>query len=57
VEDMNVVKTGIDAIIAFRNQIPESFREFVDSGFRRSLKKISDAKGDAIKSYIDQQFK
>lgn len=57
VDDMAVVKTGVDAIIAFRNQIPESFREFVDSGFRRSLKKISDAKGDAIKNYIDQQFK
>ena len=57
VDDMTVVQKGVDAIVAFRNQIPESFREFVDPGIRRSLKKIADAKGETIKLYIDNQFK
>jgi aminopeptidase N len=55
--DINKVKKGIDYIIEFRNKIPEQFRSFVDPGFKKSLEKISKAKGADIESYINSAFK
>jgi aminopeptidase N len=35
------VKAGVDEIMKFRNQIPEQYRGFIDSGFKRAFSKIS----------------
>jgi aminopeptidase N len=35
------VKAGVDEIMKFRNQIPEQYRGFIDSGFKQAFSKIS----------------
>ena len=55
--DISKVKKGIDNIIAFRNAIPEQFREFVDKSFKKSLAVVSAAKGSEIEAYIANGFK
>jgi aminopeptidase N len=57
INDLSIVKQGVDAIMNFRNQIPESFREFVDPGIRKSLKKMANTHGAEIEKYIESQFK
>ncbi len=46
------VKRGIDAIIKFRNAIPEQFRGFTDPTFKSALDKLGAAKGKEIQDYI-----
>ncbi|MFC4263715.1 M1 family metallopeptidase [Ferruginibacter yonginensis] len=55
--DLTKVKKGIDAIINFRNGIPEQFRGNVDGSFKAALAKISKAKGAEIEAYINAAFK
>jgi aminopeptidase N len=57
INDLATVKKGIDNIMAFRNQIPEQFRDRVDPGFKTNLEKISKAKGVEIENYIKSVFK
>lgn len=57
VTDVNKVKQGIDHIIAFRNFIPEQYRNFTDASFKPGLEKISKAKPGEIAEYIEQVFK
>lgn len=51
------VKKGIDAILAFRNAIPEQFRGFTEATFKGTLDKLSQAKGKEIEDYIKANMK
>lgn len=57
INDLAKVKKGIDAILKFRNAIPEQYREYTDPMFKTSLDKLGKAKGSEIATYIEQQFK
>jgi aminopeptidase N len=57
VSDVEQIKLGINLMIDFRNSIPEQFRNFVDANFEKQFKKISQAKGADIESYIKSVFK
>jgi aminopeptidase N len=51
------VKKGIDAVIKFRNAIPESYRNFTDPAIVAALKKAAASKGKEIEDYISTQMK
>ena len=55
--DIQKIKKGIDEIMAFRNMIPEQYRSYVDNSFKKSLGKISKAKGKEIEEYVNGLFK
>ena len=55
--NVSKIKTGIDKIIDFRNQIPEQFRGSVDAGFKSALDKLGKAKGTEVEDYIKSVFK
>ncbi len=57
VNDSRKVMEGIDAILAFRNKIPEAYRGNVDPMFTAGFNKISKAKGAEIEEYIRVRFK
>lgn len=57
VDNAGGVKKGIDAVIKFRNAIPENFRNFTDPAISAALKKVSAAKGKEIESYIAEKMK
>ena len=57
INDVVKIKQGIDAIIAFRNLIPEAYRSGVDPSFKGALDKISKAKGSEVAGYVDSVFK
>jgi aminopeptidase N len=54
--DLTKVKKGVDNIVAFRNAIPEQFRSFVDTSFKKSLAAVA-ARGGEIETYITNAFK
>ena len=51
------VKKGNDAIIKFRNAVPEQFRSFVDPMILGGLNKVGKAKGKEIEDYISNGMK
>jgi aminopeptidase N len=55
--DISKVKAGIDAIVDFKNQIPGQYQNMVIGMFNAALAKITKAKGDEIKAYIDAKMK
>ena len=55
--DVAKIKKGIDAVIKFRNMIPEQYRSYVDPSFKTAFDKISKAKGAEIADYISSVFK
>lgn len=57
INDITKIKQGIDAIIAFRNLIPEAYRGGVDQSFKSALDKISKAKGAEVAGYVESVFK
>ena len=57
VNNLDNVKKGIDAVIKFRNAVPEQYRKFVDPMIIESLQKIGKAKGAEIEKYINDNFK
>jgi len=57
VQNMVNVKKGIDAIIKFRNAVPEQFRGFVDPMITGALNKVGKAKGKEIEDYIANGLK
>lgn len=57
VDNTGNVKKGIDAVIKFRNAIPENFRNFTDPAISAALKKVSSAKGKEIENYIAEKMK
>ena len=57
VQNIANVKKGIDAIIKFRNAVPEQFRGFVDPMITGALSKIGKVKGKEIEDYISNGIK
>jgi len=57
VQDLSKVKKGIDAILKFRNAIPEQFRNFTEPTFKGALDKLGKAKGKEIADYISAGMK
>ncbi len=57
VNNITKIKSGIDMVIAFRNEIPEQFRAFIDEPIKSSLDKISKGKGKEIEEYISGLWK
>ena len=57
VQNIANVKKGIDAIIKFRNAVPEQFRGFVDPMITSALSKIGKVKGKEIEDYISNGIK
>jgi aminopeptidase N len=51
------IKSGIDMVMAFRNEIPEQFRAFTDGPIKGSLDKMAAAKGKEIADYISSIWK
>lgn len=43
IKDGEKVKNGVNAIMDFRNMIPEQYRSFVDPGFKKMFNSIADA--------------
>ncbi len=61
VKNSDNVKKGADAIIEFRNTIPEQYRKYVDPAFKQIFGKISNAKkaegNTELANYIDGLLK
>lgn len=57
VQNMALVKEGIDLIFKFRKAIPEQFLGFVDPMFKNGLSKLGKVKGTEIEDYISDGFK
>jgi aminopeptidase N len=57
VQNIANVKKGIDAILKFRNAVPEQFRSFVDPMIMGGLNKVGKAKGKEIEDYISNGMK
>ena len=57
VNDPSKIKKGIDAVMKFRNMIPEQYRSFIDPGFKKSFDKLVKLKGTEFESYINKAFK
>ena len=57
VQNIAKVKKGIDAILKFRNAVPEQFRSFVDPMIMGGLNKVGKAKGKEIEDYISNGMK
>ncbi len=57
VQNIANVKKGIDAVIKFRNAVPEQFRGFVDPMITGALGKVGKAKGKEIEDYISNGMK
>ena len=56
INTMDNIKKGIDKIVEVRNQIPAQYRSFTDAGFKKSLDKLSKAKGKEVEEYINKAF-
>jgi aminopeptidase N len=57
VNNIAKIKSGIDAIMRFRNIIPESFRSQVDPMFKSAFDKVTKIKGAEIENYVQSVFK
>ena len=61
VKNADNVKKGVDAILDFRNNIPEQYRKYVDPAFKQAFGKISTAKkaegNTELANYIDGLLK
>ncbi len=61
VKNADNVKKGVDAIMDFRNKIPEQYRKYVDPAFKQAFSRISNAKkaegNTEVANYIDGLLK
>lgn len=55
--DINKVKTGINYIIEFRNQVPKEYHSYIDPSITSALNIIAKKKGVEIENYIHENFK
>lgn len=55
--DGQKIKSGIDKVVAFRNQIPEAYRNFTDPPIKGALENLGKSKGEEIQTYINNAFK
>jgi aminopeptidase N len=51
------IKRGVDAIVTFKNMIPETYRTFTDQIIKNALEKVAAAKGGEVKTYIENEVK
>jgi aminopeptidase N len=51
------LKKGVDAVLKFRNAIPENFRNFTDPAITDALSKVAKGKGKEIEDYISNGLK
>jgi hypothetical protein len=56
-ENENNIRSAIDMILNFRNQIPGQYREYVDAMFEKALQEIGKAKSEEIRKYIEEKLK
>ena len=61
VKNADNVKKGVEAILDFRNKIPEQYRKYVDPAFKQAFGKVSTAKkaegNTELANYIDGLLK
>ena len=57
INNVGLIKKGIDYIIKFRSFIPEQYKSFTDPAFKGALDKISTAKPGEVADYIKTVFK
>ncbi len=61
VKNADNVKKGVNAIMDFRNKIPEQYRKYVDPAFKQAFGRISNAKkaegNTELSSYVDGLLK
>lgn len=61
VKNADDVKKGVDAIMQFRNKIPDQYRKYVDPAFKQAFSRISNAKkaegNTELSSYVDGLLK
>ena len=57
INEATKIKKGIDAVMKFRNMIPEQYRSFIDQNFKKNFEKLSKVKGSEVENYIKQAFK
>ena len=55
--DTQKIKAGIDKVVAFKNSIPEAYKNFTDPAINASLEKIATAKGGDIQAYVQSAVK
>jgi aminopeptidase N len=55
--DINKIKKGVDLVIAFKNEMPSTYKNFTDPVFKTCLTKISNAKGGEVADYINNALK
>ena len=55
--DTQKIKAGIDKVVAFKNSIPEAYKNFTDPAINASLEKIATAKGGDIQAYVQGAVK
>ncbi|QEC67042.1 M1 family metallopeptidase [Panacibacter ginsenosidivorans] len=55
--DTAKIKSGIDKVVAFRNEIPEAYRAFIDPAIKNALQNVAAAKGPEIGNYISNALK
>jgi aminopeptidase N len=55
--DTEKIKAGIDKVVAFRNAIPQQYRNFTDPAIKGGLQKIAAAKGGDLQAYVDNALK
>jgi aminopeptidase N len=51
------LKKGVDAVLKFRNAIPENFRNFTDPAITAALSKVAKGKGKEMEDYISNGLK
>ncbi|HSN08100.1 MAG TPA: HEAT repeat domain-containing protein, partial [Hanamia sp.] len=61
IKDADKVKTGVNEIMKFRNQIPEQYLNFIDPTFKQAFNKLSGAQkangNTEVADYIDSLLK
>jgi aminopeptidase N len=55
--DTQKIKAGIDKVVAFKNLIPEAYKNFTDPAINAGLEKIATAKGGDIQAYVQSAVK
>lgn len=56
ISDIGKLKRGLDVIFKLRNQIPSSYRKYLNSMFDNMLNPIKKAKPDEIREYIEKKM-
>lgn len=55
--DEQKIKTGINNVVAFRNETPSAYRQYIDSIIKEALQLVANAKGAEMSIYINEALK